>query len=91
VKNIEALTPLPVCEKCWLDSHTKWEPESIDREGNILMKLVNVKVPEKLNTKKAEICSECGEITVSGIYDIKDSNLEMFFEESDLETEREEH
>lgn len=81
---------LPVCEKCWLSSHTMWEPESMDREGNILMKLINVEVPKKINTRKPDICSECGEMTVSGIYDIKDPGGAMFMEDFQLESDREE-
>lgn len=67
-----------------------WEPESMDREGNILMKLINVEVPEKINTKEPDICSECGEMTVSGIYDMKDPSVAMFMEEFQLEGDREE-
>lgn len=85
-----ALAPLPVCERCWLSSHTTWEPESMDQEGNILMKLKDVEVPEKINTKVPEVCSDCGEITVSGIYDMKDPSLAMFLEEFELEIGREE-
>jgi hypothetical protein len=80
---------LPVCEKCWLSEHTTWEPESMDKEGNILMKLTDVKVPKKMNTETPDICSECGEITVSGIYDMKDPNLVMFLDDFDIEIDRE--
>jgi hypothetical protein len=80
---------LPVCEKCWLGSYTTWEPESMDRDGNILMKLKDVKVPKKINTEKPDICSECGEITVSGIYDMRDPSLAMFLDEFELENDQE--
>lgn len=63
-------TPVPVCESCWLKVHTKWEPHSVSETGNVLMKLVGVEVPEKVNTGSAEVCSTCGEITVSGIYEL---------------------
>jgi len=80
---------LPVCEKCWLSSYTTWEPESMDQDGNILMKLKDVKVPQKINTEKPDICCECGEITVSGIYDMRDPGLVLFSDELELENDQE--
>jgi hypothetical protein len=62
--------PRPTCEKCWLKEHAHWEPESVDDEGNILFRLKGVDVPLKYNTGAVESCRLCGEITVSGIYEL---------------------
>lgn len=79
---------MPVCEQCWIKDHASWEPESMDENGNILMKLVNVGVPVKINTKEAEVCSECGDITVAGIYEDKDPSV-VFFSENAFGSEEE--
>jgi hypothetical protein len=65
----------PICEDCWLQSHTKWEPHSVNEDGNVLMKLVGVDVPEKINTGSVEVCRECGDLTISGIYEVSASPL----------------
>jgi hypothetical protein len=41
----------------------------MNEEGQILMQLSGVDVPEKVNTDSVEICALCGGITVAGIYD----------------------
>lgn len=61
--------PVPICETCWLIDHTRWEPESMNEEGLILMRLAGVDVPTKVNTDAVEICALCGGITVAGIYE----------------------
>lgn len=66
------LSPVSVCEQCWLKDHSRWEPESMDAEGQILIKLTGVDVPTKVNTGTVEICYNCGGITVSGIFEMKD-------------------
>ena len=63
--------PVPVCELCWLIEHTSWEPESMDENGRVLMRLTGVAVPEKVKTDSVEICAICGSITVCGIYEFK--------------------
>ena len=68
-------TPQPVCEKCWLHVHTHWEPESVNDTGDILFRLKGVDVPIKYNTGQVETCCECGEITVSGIFDQTENRL----------------
>lgn len=78
----KVLTPEPVCEVCWLKDHARWEPESIDSTGNILLKLKGVDVPEKVNTGSVEVCHYCGKITVSGIYEMKDPTV-IFHSDSD--------
>ena len=44
-----AMTPIAICEDCWLAEHVRWEPESIDETGSILMRLSGVDVPEKFS------------------------------------------
>lgn len=72
------LTPQPTCEACWLKDHARWEPESVDDEGNVKLRLIGVDVPNKYNTQTVEICSQCGKITVSGIFELRDPELDMF-------------
>jgi hypothetical protein len=71
-------TPMPVCEACWIRDHARWEPESIDDTGNILMRLKGVDVPQKVNTGSVESCSVCGGITVSGIFELRDPQIVMY-------------
>jgi hypothetical protein len=82
------ISPLPVCEACWLSSHAKYEPESIDDKGRILMRLKGVDVPEKVNSGNVEVCVVCGGLTVAGIFEFRlvsesyylDSSFEESFE-----------
>ena len=64
-------TAVPMCEVCWLIENTLWEPESVDQQGRVIMRLTEILVPEKVNTDKVEICEDCGGITVSGIYELR--------------------
>lgn len=54
-----------------MKEHAHWEPESMDEQGNVLMKLTGVDVPLKYNTGNVEKCFECGTPTIAGIYDLK--------------------
>lgn len=72
------LSPLPTCEVCWLKGHTKWEPESCDGDGNILMRLKGVDIPQKYNTQTVEVCSQCGNITISGIYELRNPEADEY-------------
>jgi hypothetical protein len=54
-----------------MDSHAKWEPESMDKTGRILMRLKGVEVPQKINNGSVEVCAMCGAVTVAGIYELK--------------------
>lgn len=72
------ISPFPVCESCWMDNHAKWEPESMDTSGRILMRLKGVDVPEKINNGTVEVCAMCGSVTIAGIYELKLSN-EVYF------------
>lgn len=75
--------PMAVCESCWLTDHSRWEPESMDSTGNILMKLLGVDVPHKVNTGEVEVCCMCGSLTVSGIYEFKDPQKVHFTDDDD--------
>jgi hypothetical protein len=72
------LAPLPTCEVCWLKTHTQWEPESCDDDGNVIMRLKGVDIPQKYNTQTVEVCSQCGNITVSGIYELRDPEADGY-------------
>lgn len=50
----------------------------MDDEGNILMRLKGVDVPQKYNTQTVEVCSQCGNITVSGIYELRDPSADAY-------------
>jgi hypothetical protein len=80
------ISPMPVCESCWLESHTKWEPESVDEKGKILMRLKGVDVPEKVNSGSVEVCVMCGNITVAGIFELKLIDEVYFIKELFQET-----
>jgi hypothetical protein len=69
---------MPVCEACWIRDHARWEPESIDNSGTILMRLKGVDVPQKVNTGSVESCTVCGGITISGIFELRDPQIIMY-------------
>jgi hypothetical protein len=69
------MSPMPVCEQCWLKEHARWEPHSMDGHGNIKMALSGVDVPQKINTGSVETCSGCGKITIAGIFDVKEQQI----------------
>jgi hypothetical protein len=60
--------PQPVCEMCWIKEYAEWEPESIDGDGNILMRLRGIDIPHKYNLETVETCWSCGKMTIAGIY-----------------------
>jgi hypothetical protein len=72
------LIPLAICEMCWLEEHAKWEPESMNESGNILMRLAGVDMPEIVEVGSVEICCQCGSITIAGIYNMMNP-LEVYF------------
>jgi len=59
---------VPLCEKCWIDENSIWEPDSVDERGNILTRLVSVQVPIQLSPGSVNECFTCGRVTVVGIY-----------------------
>jgi hypothetical protein len=87
----QIMSPMPVCEACWIKEHARWEPESVDDTGNILMRLKGVDVPQKLNTGNVEVCSKCGEITVSGIFELTDPQVVFYPAGKHLLTPIDEH
>ena len=72
------LTPMAVCETCWLIDHSRWEPESMNEIGSVLMRLVGVDVPHKVNSGEVDVCCMCGSLTISGIYEFKDPEKVYF-------------
>ena len=76
-------SPVPICEACWVKENAEWEPESMDGNGNILMKLKGVPSPKKYDMDTVETCDQCGSITVVGIYKFKDPEI-MFPHQGDL-------
>ena len=66
----QAPRPMALCESCYLDDHIRWEPESMNDDGEILMRLLGVDVPEKVNTETVETCCMCGCITIAGIFEM---------------------
>ena len=76
---------MALCELCFLDDHTRWEPQSMDSQGQILMRLVSVDVPEKVNTESVETCCMCGSITIAGIFEMMNPLEVYFLEDSELD------
>lgn len=64
----ESLETLPVCEKCWLDENTIWEPEGVDEDGNIVSRLSGIAIPESLIPGKVHICCMCADLTIVGLF-----------------------
>ena len=63
------MTPAyPQCEKCYVDENSMWEPESVGEDGSIISKLLAVTVPNEISTGQINVCAQCGDITVVGIY-----------------------
>lgn len=85
--NSENMVPMAVCETCWLSDHTRWEPESMNETGNMLLRLVGVDVPQKVNTGEVDVCCMCGAITVGGIYEFKDADKIHFSKDTNDEFE----
>jgi hypothetical protein len=79
---------VPLCERCWIEENSVWEPESVDMEGNILTRLVSVNVPIKLSPGTVCECFICSKVTVVGIYvsadDIEEPDMDM---EMDMDEE----
>ena len=72
------ISPVPICEVCWMDNHAKWEPESMHTTGRIIMRLKGVDVPNKVNSGSVEVCAMCGAVTIAGIFEMKLTS-EMYF------------
>lgn len=72
------VSPMALCELCWMEEHSKWEPQSVNENGNILVKLVGVDIPVIINTGSVDVCCMCGSITIAGIYELKKQE-EIYF------------
>ena len=77
------LSPMALCELCWMEEHSKWEPQSVNEDGNILVKLVGVDMPEIVNTGSVEVCCMCGSVTIAGIYELKNQE-EVYFTDDEF-------
>jgi len=55
----------------------------MDNLGNIRMKLLGVDVPIKINNGAVEVCSSCGGLTISGIYELKNNDEIEFTDNGD--------
>ncbi len=71
----QVLTPTPICEACWIKKHARWEPESVDDTGNILMRLKGIDLPDKVSFGSVETCNECTKLTVAGFYELRDPRV----------------
>jgi hypothetical protein len=58
----------PQCEVCWIKENSRWEPDGVSENGNLVSRLTAVAVPLNVNSGEVNICCTCGEITVIGIY-----------------------
>lgn len=85
--DIDGKIPVPICELCWLIDHTSWEPESMDESGQVLMRMTGIIVPQKLNDGSVELCSNCGSITVSGIFEFKSPSEIQYLDVEDENNE----
>lgn len=77
-----ALVPLAMCEICWLGDHARWEPESMNESGSILMRLVGADIPDIVKLGSVEICCMCGSVTIAGIYTMMNPK-EVYFLDGD--------
>ena len=59
---------VPLCERCWIEENSVWEPDSVDEKGNIITRLISVQVPIQLSPGAVNECFTCGRVTVVGIY-----------------------
>lgn len=53
----------------------------MDQDGNILMKLVTVEMPNRRDSSEPDTCSRCGNLTVAGIYEMSDPAVLFFSSE----------
>ena len=59
----------------------------MDGEGNILMRLKGIEIPHKYNLETVETCSNCGAVTIAGIYKMRDRSVKFTEEEKELFSE----
>lgn len=59
---------LPICESCWIVERSRWELESIDENGVVRSRLVDIDVPMDVTPGQVNICCLCGNITIVGLH-----------------------
>jgi hypothetical protein len=47
----------------------------MDENGRIMLRLTGVGMPETVGTQTVEVCCMCGELTVVGIYVLRDPDV----------------
>jgi hypothetical protein len=77
--------PMALCERCWLFETTKWEPQSVDEHGRAYIKIVGVALPPRISNPSVDECCMCGEITVVGIYVMRDPEMVPYGHSSEAE------
>ena len=68
----------PQCEVCYIKENSRWEADSVGPDGSLISKLIAVAVPLKLSPGSINVCCDCGEITVAGIYVEKDEDSAQY-------------
>ncbi len=58
----------PCCEKCWIKDNSRWEPDGVSEEGQLISKMTAIAVPQFLQLGSVNVCATCGEVTVVGLY-----------------------
>ena len=83
--------PVPVCERCWIEENSLWEADSVDINGNIITRLINVTIPIELSPGAIGDCYVCGRLTIVGIYvsasELDGLDLEVDFAEEPSQEE----
>lgn len=75
----------PQCEACWIRDNSRWEPEGVSDSGQLIAKLVAIAVPEmRLKNMTPEVCVDCGDVTVVGIYIEKEGIVNYDVDPSDV-------
>jgi hypothetical protein len=64
----QRLYRLPICEACWITERSRWEIESIDENGRVRSRLVDIDIPMDVELGTINICCLCGDITIVGLH-----------------------
>jgi len=77
----------PQCEQCWINENSRWEPDGVSDGGKIVARLVAVAVPEmRLRNLEPEVCIDCGNVTVVGIY-VDKEDFELVSDDDHVDVE----
>lgn len=58
----------PVCERCWIDRESQWEPADPAEPDNGLERLVSIRRPVRVaDDTPIEVCCLCGLPTIVGL------------------------